>query len=74
MTGATTVSRDVPAPPEALACDGCSQIIIGEPSGWGVYLWVRGDERREERAPLCEQCASAIAASTGGLHDDDEEG
>ena len=74
MTGAITVSRDVAPLPEAVLCDGCGDAISGEPSGWGVYLWVRGDERREERAPLCERCAGAIAVTSIQQRDDDEEG
>jgi hypothetical protein len=28
--------------------------------GQGVYHWVRGDERRPEKVPLCPSCAAAI--------------
>lgn len=72
MPGSPTVSRDGPPPLEPLLCDGCGAPITGEPSGWGMYLWVRGDERREERAPLCESCAGAIARTTTLGHEDDE--
>lgn len=72
MPGAPIVSRDGPPPVEPLLCDACAAPIAGEPSGWGVYLWVRGDERREERAPLCDACAGAIARTTTLARDDDE--
>jgi hypothetical protein len=51
-------------------CDACGASVAegeGESEhdgycvrGEGVYQWVRGDERRLEKAPLCSSCAAAI--------------
>ncbi|MCS6901580.1 MAG: hypothetical protein RMJ98_18240 [Myxococcales bacterium] len=72
---------DVPPPspllreePE-LRCDVCDQLIPGPPAGEGLYLWTRGDERRYEPAPLCEECATAIGiASLRRMAEEEEEG
>lgn len=73
------VSRDTVAPEAAPPgegaprCDGCAVEITGEPAGWGVLLWSRGEERREERVPLCEDCATAIGVVMAFPLDDDED-
>ncbi len=72
MPGASTLPGAAAAPVEPERCDGCNAPISGEPSGWGMYLWVRGDERREERAPLCQACAGAIARTTALGQEEDE--
>ena len=47
----------------ALHCDSCGQPIEGEPSGRGLYMWTRGDERRFEEPALCARCSIAIGVS-----------
>ena len=54
-------------------CDVCEELIIGEPAGYGVYLWTRGDETREERVPLCESCSTAIGLSAATMLEIEEE-
>jgi hypothetical protein len=41
-------------------CDACGTIIVGEPAGRGLLLFVRGDDTIREEPPLCERCAHAI--------------
>lgn len=55
---------------ECAQCDACGSALglDDEDGGYdlpgaGVYLWVRGDEVRVERAPLCASCASAIGVT-----------
>lgn len=65
-----------PAPPEVpqpATCDGCGEPIEGEPAGFGVYLWTRGTERREEREPLCAPCATAIGCAISAQVEEEEE-
>jgi hypothetical protein len=33
---------------------------VGEPAGWGLLVFVRGDGVVYEEPPLCERCALAI--------------
>lgn len=33
------------------------------PSGRGLLVWARGDERRYQEPPLCPRCAAAIGMS-----------
>ena len=54
----------------ATGCDACGVSLHAEERsegedgydvrGQGVYHWVRGDERRLEKVPLCPSCAAAI--------------
>ena len=51
-------------------CDACGARLPSEEDdnddagylvrGQGVYHWVRGDEARSEKVPLCPSCAAAI--------------
>jgi hypothetical protein len=49
-------------------CDACGAAVPAADEdedsfalpGAGVYVWTRGEEVRFEKAPLCDQCASAI--------------
>jgi hypothetical protein len=49
-------------------CDACGSALAPEEEddggygvrGLGVYQWVRGDESRFEKVPLCPSCAAAI--------------
>jgi hypothetical protein len=48
-------------------CDACGEGLPDEDieegygvRGQGVYHWVRGDEQRLEKVPLCSSCAAAI--------------
>jgi hypothetical protein len=47
----------------AIVCDQCGEVIEGEPSGRGLYLWTRGDEMRFEEPALCSECSVAIGVS-----------
>ena len=47
----------------AVHCDSCGQPIEGEPSGRGLYMWTRGDERRFEEPALCSRCSIAIGVT-----------
>jgi hypothetical protein len=47
----------------ALHCDQCGEVIDGEPSGRGLYMWTRGDERRFEEPALCTRCSVAIGVT-----------
>ena len=47
----------------AVHCDNCDQPIEGEPSGRGLYMWTRGDEKRFEEPALCARCSIAIGVS-----------
>jgi hypothetical protein len=38
-----------------------------------VYLWTRGDEVRYEKAPLCDECATAIGISANAAFEIEEE-
>ena len=46
-----------------LACDACGAPISGEPAGYGLLLFPRGDEVRREEPPLCAKCALAIGVT-----------
>jgi hypothetical protein len=67
-----TLSHDAlftPAQSLEERCDACG-IVLAKPAdddddgyrvrGQGVYYWVRGEEPRFEKAPLCPSCAAAI--------------
>ncbi len=41
-------------------CHACGTTHEGEPAGWGLLLFVRGDGVVSEEPPLCERCALAI--------------
>jgi hypothetical protein len=49
-------------------CDACGGGLAEEHDvdegyglrGQGVYHWIRGDEQRLEKVPLCSSCAAAI--------------
>jgi hypothetical protein len=43
-----------------LFCDACEKPIAGEPSGSGLYVFVRAGETVYEEPPLCERCSHAI--------------
>lgn len=43
-----------------LFCDACGEPIDGEPSGSGLFVFVRGGEVHYEEPPLCERCSLAI--------------
>ena len=58
---------------EELRCDACSEPIVGEPAGVGMYLWTRGDDVRSEEAPLCAACATAIGMTAIAVTEDDGE-
>jgi hypothetical protein len=47
----------------ALHCDNCGEVIEGEPSGRGLYMWTRGEERRFEEPALCTRCSVAIGVT-----------
>ncbi|WP_050435287.1 hypothetical protein [Chondromyces crocatus] len=53
-------ARETEKAAEELRCDACNEVIEGEPSGRGLYVWARGDEVRREEPPLCGCCATAI--------------
>jgi hypothetical protein len=61
------------AAPDTTLCDVCDRLIEGEPAGEGVYLWTRGDEVRYEKAPLCDECATAIGISANAAFEIEEE-
>ena len=61
------------APTDGERCDVCDEIIVGEPAGYGCYLFARGDEIHEERPPLCELCATAIAVKANAWMVEEEE-
>jgi hypothetical protein len=46
-----------------LRCDNCDEVIEGEPSGRGLYMWTRGEERRFEEPALCTRCSVAIGVT-----------
>ncbi|HRI64283.1 MAG TPA: hypothetical protein PK156_08590 [Polyangium sp.] len=54
-------------------CDACGEIVLGEPSGRGLYIWPRGDEVRYEEPPLCAKCATAIGLTALALFSMEEE-
>ena len=54
-------------PTKRVVCDVCGAAIDGDPAGVGLLIWARGDERREEELPLCEACATAVAAASGTM-------
>ena len=60
-------------PGEELRCDACGEPIDGEPAGLGMFLWTRGDDVREEDAPLCAACATAIGMTAIAVAEDDGE-
>ena len=47
----------------AVQCDSCGEPIEGAPSGRGLYMWTRGDEKRFEEPALCARCSIAIGVS-----------
>ena len=50
-------------PNEEVCCDACNAPITledMEDQGKGVFLWVRGDQRRYDEVPLCPNCGTAI--------------
>lgn len=50
-------------PHEDVCCDGCNKPITladMDDLGKGVFLWVRGDERRYDEVPLCPNCGTAL--------------
>ncbi|HET9956748.1 MAG TPA: hypothetical protein VFQ61_19770 [Polyangiaceae bacterium] len=57
-------------------CDVCGRRFEGEPASSGLFIWSRGDERRYEEPPLCEECADRV--TLGALYtfdfDDEDEG
>lgn len=63
-------------------CDACGLPVPKDaegsqtPSGSGLYVWARGEERRYEEPPLCADCAAAIGLTQLRLWEmeDDEEG
>lgn len=61
------------ATPSELTCDVCDQVIEGEPSGHGLYVWTRGEELRHEEPALCADCATAIGISALSLWSAEEE-
>ncbi len=65
--GFTTASHDVLfTGGDEMRCDICGT-TLGEDAesrgGRGAYLFARGDAVREEDAPLCRECGTAILAS-----------
>lgn len=67
--------RDVTRAHRDLRCHACDEAIVGEPSGRGLMLFLRGDEVVREEPPLCEKCALAISLTA--LHrfmEEEEEG
>ncbi len=50
-------------------CSVCSEQLADDdddlelPSGRGLLVWTRGDERRYEEPKLCPSCASAIGVT-----------
>ena len=48
---------------EQALCDACNtplDLADVEEQGKGVFLWVRGDQRRYDEVPLCSNCGTAI--------------
>ena len=48
---------------EPALCDACNtplDLSDVEEQGKGVFLWVRGDQRRYDEVPLCPNCGTAI--------------
>ncbi len=67
----------VPPPPpraERFTCDICGEPIEGEPAGHAVLVWTRGDERREERDPICPACAAALGLSVQRRLEEEDDG
>ena len=56
-------------------CDACGRTQSGPPAGSGLLVWTRGDERRYEEPPLCEDCATrvTVAAWAGYGYGEEEE-
>lgn len=48
------------SPGERYECHACGATEVGEPAGWGLLVFVRGDGVVYEEPPLCERCALAI--------------
>lgn len=63
-----------PAPPNQPTCHVCGEAIAGEPAGFGVLLWTRGDERREEKDPICEACAVALGVTVQRQIEEEDDG
>lgn len=54
-------------------CDLCGAEIVGEAYGSGLFLWTRGDERRVEEPPLCEDCATVLGVAAHAAWEIEEE-
>ncbi len=59
------IFASAPAPERCDACGRALPVPEEDDGGYavrgqGVYRWVRGDEARFEKAPLCPSCAAAI--------------
>jgi ribosomal protein L37AE/L43A len=56
-------------------CHGCGESLKDDESTTGMFLWVRGSERRPETVPVCRQCGTANALTAfARLHVQEEEG
>lgn len=73
-----SASAHPPALEEPLCCDGCNAPLTHddiEERGKGVFLWVRGEERRYDEVPLCPNCGTAIGmAVLARFAQEEEEG
>lgn len=62
-------ARAVPS----VECDVCGATIVGEAYGSGLFMWTRGDERRIEEPPLCEDCATVLGVTAHAAWEIEEE-
>lgn len=71
-TAALTALR---AASQEIRCDGCDELIDGEPFGRGLYCWSRAGEIRYDEPALCEECATSVGVVAERQFDiEDEEG
>lgn len=67
---------------EATRCEICGCELAADDddelggAGKGALVWVRGDERREQEAPLCATCATTVGVTAlrAWEAEEDEEG
>lgn len=64
-----TASHDALFEDEGERCEMCGcELAPGEdsgehPAGRAALVWVRGEERREQEAPLCPECATTVGVT-----------
>jgi hypothetical protein len=76
LRGSVATHRALFATSGRPTCDRCGARVYGAPAGRGLLVWARGDERRFEEPPLCDDCAPQIAMLGQRQFDatDEEEG